>query len=169
VIRGRLIPNWLRRGFEAGIVGALLSAGTLVAFQLSRPAPRLTVPNGVDGSMILMPAVLSLGVFVVAYPTLLAATRHEAVLGVAAAFLIAADVLMLISFAQRDSVMVHVLSRSIPLGLVGVALAVPVAVVAVVVGQTSAPLGFGRSAGLRSAVAGTVLAVAVVLVGAYSI
>jgi hypothetical protein len=151
------------------VVGALLSAGTLVAFQLSRPAPRLAVPNGVDGSMILTPAVLALGVFVVSYPTLLAATRQEAVLGVVAAFLIAADVLMLISLTQRDSVMVHSLSRSFPLGVIGVALALPVAAIALLVGQASAPLGFGRSAGLRSAVAGAVLALAVVLIGAYTL
>jgi hypothetical protein len=165
----RIVPNWLRRGFEAGVVGALLSAGTLVAFQLSRPAPRLVVPNGLDGSMILTPAVLALGVFVVVYPTVLAGTRQEAVLGVIAAFLIAADVLMLISLAQRDSVLVHALSRSLPLGVIGVALAVPVAVVSLIAAQTAAPLGFGRSAGLRSALVGALLAFAVVIFAGYSI
>ena len=165
----RLVPNWLRRGFEAGVVGALLSAGTLVAFQLSRPAPRLFVPNGLDGSMILTPAVLALGVFVVTYPTMLAGTRQEAVLGVLAAFLIAADVLMLISFSQRDSVLVHLLSRNLPLGVIGVALALPVALVALVAGQASAPHGFGRSAGLWSAGVGALGALAVVLLAGYSI
>ena len=165
----RLLPPWLRHGFEAGIVGALLSAGTLVAFQLSRPAPRLVIPNGLDGSMILTPAVLALGVFVVSYPTFLAATREDAILGVVAAFLIAADALMLISLAQRDSVMVHALSRSFPLGVIGVALAVPVAAAGLLIGQLTAPLGFGRSAGLRSAIGGAVLGLAVVLVGAYSL
>ena len=167
--RRRVVPPWLRHGFEAGVVGALLSAGTLVAFQLSRPAPRVTVPNGVDGSMILTPAVVALGIFVVSYPTLLAATRQEAVLGVIAAFLIAADVLMLISLSQRDSVMVHALARPLPLGVIGVALATPVAIIALVIGQTSAPLGFGRSAGLRSTLVGAVLALLVVLVAGYSI
>jgi hypothetical protein len=169
VKRRRYLPPWLRRGLEAGLVGALLSAGTLVAFQLSRPAPRVFVPNGIDGSMILTPAVLALGVFVVSYPTFMAATRQEALLGILAAFLIAADVLMLISLAQRDSVLVHPLDRSLPLGLIGVSLAVPVAVLAVLIGQLSAPLGFGRSAGLRSAVSGSVIALLVVLIGAYSI
>jgi hypothetical protein len=165
----RFIPVWLRRGFEAGVVGALLALGTLVAFQLSRPEPRLFIPNGLDGSMILTPAVVALGVFVVTYPTLLAATRQEAVLGVMAAFLIAADVLLFISLSERDSVMVHALSRSVPLGVIGVLLAVPVAAVALVVGQMSAPLGFGRSAGLRSAVAGVVASLAIVLLAGFSI
>ena len=113
-------------------MGALLSAGTLVAFQLSRPAPRLALPNGLDGSMILVPAVVALGVFAVSYPTFLAATRGEAVLGAVAAFLIAADALMLISLVARDSVMVHPLARSFPLGMVAAALALPVAIVALV-------------------------------------
>ena len=164
-----VLPGWLRRGVEAGVVSALLSAGTLVAFQLSRPEPRVAVPDGLDGSMILTPAVLALGVFVVVYPTIMAATRQEAVLGALAGFLIAADLLMLISFAQRDSVVVHSLSRSIPLGLVGVVLSVPVAMVALAVGQMSAPLGFGRSAGLRSAISGAVIALAVVLFAGFSI
>ena len=48
MVRRRLLPSWLRRGLEAGVIGALLALGTLVAFQLSRPAPRLTLPNGLD-------------------------------------------------------------------------------------------------------------------------
>ena len=95
-------------------MGALLSAGTLVAFQLSRPAPRVAIPNGLDGSMILVPAVVALGLFAVCYPTFMAATRGDAVLGAVAAFLIAADALMLISLVTRDSVMVHPLARSLP-------------------------------------------------------
>jgi hypothetical protein len=150
-------------------MGALLSGGTLVAFQLSRPAPRLFVPNGLDGAMILMPAVLALGLFAVSFPTFMAATRGEAILGAAAAFLVAADTLMLVSLVARDSVMVHPLGRSFPLGVVGAALAVPVAVVALLVGQLTSPLGFGRSAGFRSAVAGAALGLVVVLLGAYSI
>ena len=169
VNRRQFLPRWLRHGLEAGVVGALLSAGTLVAFQISRPQPRLAVPNGLDGSMILTPAVLALGVFVVSYPTLLAATRQEAVLGVVAAFLIAADVLLLISLSQRDLVTVHALSRNLPLGVIGVALALPVAAIALLVGQASAPLGFGRSAGMRSTLAGVGVALLVVLLGAYSL
>jgi hypothetical protein len=167
--RGRRIPNWLRRGLEAGVVSALLSAGTLVAFEASRPSPRLTLPHGLDGMLILLPAVLSLGVLAIAYPTLLSATRPEARLGGVAAFLVAADVLMLFSLLQRESVYVHVLSRGIPLGVVGVTLAVPVAVVAVVAGQLSATPGFGRSAGLRSVVAGSVATLTIVLIAGFAL
>ncbi len=166
--RLRLFP-WLRRGFEAGIVGAVLAVGTLAALQLSRPEPRLFLPNGVDGALIFAPAVVALGVLVVAYPTFLAATREEAILGAVAAFLIAADALMLISFMIGDQVMVHALSRSLPLGVVAAALAVPVALVGLLVGQLTAPFGFGRSAGLRSALTGAGLGLIIVLVAGYTI
>jgi len=166
---GRRIPSWLRRGLEAGVVGALLSVGTLVAFQASRPEPRLTLPHGLDGALILLPAVLSLGVLAVTYPTLLAATRQDARLGGVAAFLIAADLLMLFSLIQRESVYVHVLSRSFPLGVIGVALAVPVAIVSLAAGQVATAPGFGRSAGLRAVVAGSTVTLLVVLVGGYTL
>lgn len=167
--RRRLIPPWIRHGFEAGAVGALLSAGTLVAFQYSRPLPRNFVPNGLDGAMILVPAVLALGVFCVSYPTVIAPTRSDAILGAVAAILLAADALMLISLADRDSVLVHPIGRSLPLGVIAAALSLPVAAVALLAGQLGATLGFGRSAGLRSAIGGAVVGCAVVALAAISI
>ena len=169
MVRRRLIPPWLRRGFEAGVIGALLSVGTLVAFQLSRPAPRLVLPNGLDSALILTPAVVALGIFVVSYPTFLAATREDAILGVVAAFLVAADAFMLISFVARDEVLIHPLGRSLPLGVVAAAVAVPVALAGLLIGQLTAPFGFGRSAGLRSAIGGAVLGLILVVVAAYSV
>ena len=148
-------------------MGAALAAGTLVAYQLSRPAPRLALPNGLDGSLILTPAVIALGVFVVSYPTFLAATREDAILGDIAAFLIAADAFMLISCVTREGILVHPLGRSLSLGIVAVAVAVPAAVAGLLVGQITAPLGFGRSAGIRSAVGGSVVGAVAVLVAAY--
>jgi type IV secretory pathway VirB3-like protein len=169
-MKGRLhLSPWLRRGIEAGVVGALLAVGTLAALHLSRPEPRLVIPNGVDGALIFAPAVMALGVFVVTYPTFLAATREEAILGVIAAFLVAADALMLISFVIGDQVIVHTLSRSLPLGVVAAALALPVAVVGLLVGQITAPFGFGRSAGLRSALGGAGFGLILVLVAGYTI
>jgi hypothetical protein len=165
----RLIPPWLRRGFEAGVVGALLAAGTLVAFQLSRPAPRLSLPNGLDSALILTPAVVALAIFAVSYPTFLAATREDAVLGVVAAFLIAADAFMLISLLARDEVLIHPLGRSLPLGVVATAVAVPAALAGLVIGQLTAPLGFGRSAGLRSALGGAAVGLIAVVVAAYAV
>jgi hypothetical protein len=165
----RLIPPWLRRGFEAGVVGALLAAGTLVAFQLSRPAPRLALPNGLDSALILTPAVVALAIFAVSYPTFLAATREDAVLGVVAAFLIAADAFMLISLLARDEVLIHPLGRSLPLGVVATGVAVPAAIAGLLIGQLTAPLGFGRSAGLRSALGGAAVGLIAVVVAAYTV
>jgi hypothetical protein len=165
----RVLPPWLRRGVEAGVIGAILSVGTLVAFQLSRPAPRLALPHGFDTSMILAPAVVALGILVVAYPTFLAATREDAILGVVAAFLVAADAFMAVSFVAGNDVLVHPLARSLPLGVVAAAAAVPVALAGLVIGQLSAPLGFGRSTGLRSAMAGAVAGLIAVIVVAYTV
>jgi hypothetical protein len=169
VARLPALPPWLRRGFEAGAIGALLSVGTLVAFQLSRPAPRLTLPNGLDTSLILTPAVVALGILAVSYPTFLAATRREAVLGIVTALFVAADAFLVFSLVARDEVLVHPLGRSFALGLIAIVLAVPVAVAATLIGQLSSPLGFGRSTGLRSAVSGAVLGLIVVVIAAYSI
>jgi hypothetical protein len=169
VIRRPVLPPWLRRGVEAGVVGAILSVGTLVAFQLSRPAPRLVLPHGFDTSMILAPAVVALGILIVAYPTFLAATREEAILGIVVAFLVAADAFMAVSFLFGDDVYVHPLARSLPLGVVAAAAAVPVALVGTLAGQMTAPLGFGHSTGMRSAMAGAVVGLIAVIVVAYTI
>jgi len=165
----RRVPRWIRLGFEAGVVGAGLSCASLVAFQLSRPEPRLVLPNGLDGAMILTPAVLALAVFSVCYPTFLAATRGEAVLGTVAAFIVAADVLMLVSVGMRDSVLVHPIGRSLTLGLVAAGLAVPAALAALLAGPVTSTLGFGRTAGLRAALAGALAGVALLSLGAISI
>lgn len=169
VVRLRFLPPWLRRGIEAGVVGALLSVGTLAAFQLSRPAPRLALPNGIDSSLILTPAVVALGILVITYPTFLAATRGDAVLGAVTAFLVAADAFMLISFVARDEVMIHPLGRPFPLGVVAAAVAAPVALAGLLFGQLTAPFGFGRSAGLRSALGGAAVGVIAVIVAAYTV
>jgi hypothetical protein len=163
------IPPWVRRGFEGGAISALLACGTLVAFQLSRPAPRQVLPNGLDGALILVPAAIGIGVLAVAYPTFMAATRGDAVLGSLAALLISADALLAVSLAFRYAVEVHALGRSLPLGLVAAVLAVPAGAVALAVGPAASPLGFGRSAGLRAAVSGAVVGLVLVIVGAWTV
>jgi hypothetical protein len=105
----------------------------------------------------------------VSYPTFLAATREDAVLGVVAAFLIAADAFMLISLLARDEVLIHPLGRSLPLGVLATGVAVPAAVAGLLIGQFTAPLGFGRSAGLRSAVGGAAVGLVVVVIAAYTV
>jgi hypothetical protein len=47
--------------------------------------------------------------------------------------------------------------------------ALPAAVAALLVGQLTAPLGFGRSAGLRSALGGAAVGLIVVVVAAYTV
>jgi hypothetical protein len=159
--------HWLRRGLEAGFLGALLSVATLVAFRFSRPDPHVALPHGLDGAMILVPAILALGVFAISYPTFLAATRGDAVLGGLAAFLVAADVLMAISLATGASVWIRPLSRDLPLGTLAAALAVPAGLAGLLVGQLTAPLGFGRLAGIRTALSAGAVALLLAVVGAY--
>jgi hypothetical protein len=159
------IPAWLSRGFQVGFVGALLSGGTLVAFELSRPAPRVALPQGIDGSLILVPALLALGVLAVGLPIFLAATRTEAILGALSGFLVAADLLMALSFVSRQLIAVHWLARSLPLGVVAAVLAIPVAAAAIVAGPLTSELGFGHSSGLRAVVVGAVVALALALAG----
>jgi hypothetical protein len=74
-----------------------------------------------------------------------------------------------VSLVARDEVIVHPLGRSLPLGLIALALAVPIAVAATLIGQLTSPLGFGRSTGLRSALGGAALGLIAVLVAAYTI
>lgn len=165
--RRRLLPAWLRRGFQAGALGALLSGGTLLAYQLGRPAPRVALPQGIDGSLILVPALLALGVLAISLPIFLAATRAEAILGALAGFMVAADLLMVVSLISRQSIFVHALSRSLPLGVVAAALAIPAVLVGLAVGTLTSELGFGHSAGLRTAIGAAVAVLPLALVGPF--
>lgn len=167
VERRRLLPAWLRRGFETGALGALLSGGTLLAFRLSGPSPRVALPQGIDGSLILVPALLALGVLSISLPIFLAATRAEAILGALAGFMVAADLLMVVSLISRQSIFVHALSRSLPLGVVAALLAIPAGLVGLVVGPFTSELGFGHSAGLRAAIGAAVAVLALALAGPF--
>jgi hypothetical protein len=162
-MRRRLFPRWLRRGLQAGAMGALLSCGTLLAFDLSRPAPRLALPNGIDGSLIIVPALLALGVLAAGVPVVLAATRTEALLGSAAGFMVGADLLMLISLFFPQQVAVGSLGVSWPLGVLAAVLACPAGLAGVLVGPLLEAHGFGWSAGLRAVVASVVVATVVAL------
>jgi hypothetical protein len=163
----RILTRWLSCGLQAGLIAGLLACGTVLAFRLGRPAPRLTLPNGIDGALILIPAVVALGIFAVSVPVFMAATRGDAILGAMAAFLIAADLLMGFSVLLGVSIWIHPLSRGLPLGTVAAIVAVPVGVGGLLIGQLTARLGFGRSAGLRSAAGAVPLAILFALVAAY--
>ncbi len=146
-------------------MGGLLSFGSVVGYHFSQ-TERVAVPKGIDGALILLPAVLALAAFSIAYPIFLAATRTDAILGAIAAFLVSADLLMAVSLIVGDDTVIHSVERSVPLGVVAAAWALPVAAIALVFGQISTPLGFGRAAGLRSAAAGVVIGVIAVLAAA---
>ena len=163
----RYLTRWLACGVQAGIIAGLLSCGTLLAFRLGRSEPGTFLPHGLDGALILVPAIVALGIFAVSGPVFMAATRGEAILGAIAAFLIAADLLMGLSVLIGESLWVHVLSRTLPLGTIAAILAIPVWLLGLAAGQLTAELGFGRSAGLRSAAGAVPLAVIVSLLAAY--
>ena len=110
---------------------------------------------------------VALGVLAVGLPIFLAATRTEAILGAIAGFMVAADLLMAVSFVSSQQIAVHWLSRSMPLGVVAAVLAIPVAAVGIVVGPVASELGFGHSSGLRAVLAGAVVALALALAGPY--
>ncbi len=165
--RRRLLPSWLSRGFEAGALAGMLSCGTLVAFQFSRPAPRVELPQGIDGSLILVPALLALGVLAVCVPVFLAATRGEAVMGGLAGYMVGADLLMAISMVFPQAVAVPVLGVAWPLGVVGAVLSVPIALAGIALGPMLGDHGFGHSAGLRAAFAAAVVALIVALAGPF--
>jgi hypothetical protein len=163
VARRRLIPAWLRRGFQAGAIAALLSGGTLLAYHLSRPTPRVALPQGIDGALILVPALLALGVLAVSLPIFMAATRSEAIFGALVGFMVAADLLMAVSFVSRELIEVHFLTRSLPLGVVAAVLSVPVALVGLAASQFVSEHGFGHTAGLRGVIGAAVAAFAIAL------
>jgi hypothetical protein len=167
VLRERLLPHWLRLGLKAGAIAALMSGGTLLAFRLAWSTPRAALPQSIDGSLILVPALLALGVLAGALPAFLATTRTEAVLGSAAAFLVGADLLMIFSFVSQQLVDVPLLARSMPLGVVAAALSIPATLAALGAGPLASEFGFGQSAGKRAALGAGVAVVILALAGPF--
>jgi hypothetical protein len=127
----------------------------------------VALQQGIDGSLILVPALLALGVLATSLPIFLAATRAEAILGALAGFLVAADLLMVVSLISRQSIFVHALSHSLPLGVVAALLSIPSVLVGLAVGPLTSELGFGHSAGLRAAIGAAVAVLPLALVGPF--
>src|SRR5262249_25581141 len=119
-----------------------------------------TLPAGPTGSLLLAPAVLSLGVLTVAYPVAYAATRPDAVLGTVAAFLIGANATAIF---VATPINLATLSREVRLGVLVGVLALGPVVVGLVAPQLMTNLGFGRRAGAASAVASGICALLVLL------
>jgi hypothetical protein len=155
--RVRLTP-WLRRAVEAAVVAGLVAIATLTGDRLSAGGAGYTLPDGPLGGLLLAPAVLALGVLTCAYPMAMAATRADAVLGAAAAFLIAAD--LTIVFAG-DRIILGAAEQQLAGGLLVALLALGPAIMGLLGGQLLTPLGFGRRAGAVAAILAAIVAIGV--------
>jgi hypothetical protein len=101
--------------------------------------------------------VLSIGVFAVAYPIGLVATRHDAILGGIAGFLVAADVVAIVTVVS--GLRVVILDGSIvAVGLLAAVLALVPALAGLLASQLLSPVGFGRRAGGWAAIAAAIVA-----------
>jgi hypothetical protein len=155
-----LLPPWLRRGLEAGVIAALVAIITLIGSTAGGAAGRVVLPQGPAGSLLLAPSILALGVITVGYPVAFAATRSDAILGTIAAFLVGADAVALLVTTRLQ---MSGLDREMALGVVVGVLALGPALVGLLAGQILTPLGFGRRAGAVSTLASGALAVVVLV------
>ena len=156
----RLLPPWLRRGLEAGIIAALVAIVTLVGATASSAAGRVMLPAGPAGALLLAPAVLAMGVITVGYPVAYSATRTDAIFGTVAAFLVAANAAALLVTTQVD---MGGIQRSMALGVLAGVLALGPVLVGLGASQLFTRLGFGRRAGGIGTVASGVLAIVVLV------
>lgn len=160
---GRLpsLRPWLRRAAEAGVFAAIMACGTLLGFELGqRNTPVFSLPAGPEATIVLALPVLSLGVIAVAYPIAMAATRSDAIGAAILAFLGAA---IIVTAVVSTQILMGGMGRNMRLGLLAATLATPPALAGLLSGELLTPLGFGRTAGLRAAVAATATAIVMLL------
>jgi hypothetical protein len=155
-----LLPSWLRRGLEAGLIAALVAIVTLVGSTSSAGDGPIALPEGPAGSLLLAPAVLALGVITVGYPVAYAATRADGILGTIAAFLVGADLAALVVSTQ---LIMPGLGREMPLGVLAGVLALGPLLVGLGAGQLLTPLGFGRRSGAVTTAAAGLFALLVLV------
>lgn len=148
------VPAWLRRGLEAGLVASVVAVASLVGNGFAG-GPVRDLPAGVLGAVIVAPGVLALGVVTTAYPVAMAATRSDALLGAIAAFLVAADVTLILAGGP-----VRIAGGRVewPVGFLVAAVAILPAIVALSGSQLVTPFGFGRRAGAWTAAMGAIAA-----------
>lgn len=144
----QLVPPWLRRALEAAAVSAVVAIGALAGAGLASGGPYALTP-GVQGALLLAPAVFALAVLPVAYPVAMAATRGDALLGALAALLIACDVTIVFAGGR---VAFTSGGPELASGLLVSTLAVGPAILGLISGQVLTPFGFGRRAGAIVAV-----------------
>jgi hypothetical protein len=162
-VRPVRLPPWLGRGLEAGVFAGLLSLVTVLALAWEAPpAGPLILPSGIGAGMTFALPVVAVGVFAVAYPVTMAATRGDAVLGALASWVVAACLLTVVTVLIDQRVLLAA-GLTTPLGVVAALLATPAAVAGLLAAQLFAPLGFGRRAGKLAAIVAGVAATAVLL------
>jgi hypothetical protein len=161
------LPAWLRRGLEAGLFAGLLSLLTVVAYHWDRGAAVgvAALPAGPTGTIVLALPVLAVGVFAIAYPIGLTATRLDAILGAATGAVVAADLLTLITVLAGERVAILGGASVLPVGFLAAILATPAAVGGIAASQLFSPHGFGRRAGRIGAVVAVAVATPILLIG----
>jgi hypothetical protein len=157
----RLLPPWLRRGLEAGIIAALVAIVTLFGATTAAAAGRIAFPPGLAGSLLVAPGVLALGVITVGYPIAYAATRPDAVFGALVAFLGSAALTAAVIRTQAD--LSGFEGRSMALGVLVGELALGPAIVGLGASQVLTRLGFGRRAGAFATVSSGVFALVILV------
>jgi hypothetical protein len=161
------LPAWLRRGLEAGLFAGLLSLLTVVAYRWDRGAAVgvAGLPSGLTGTIVMALPVLAVGVFAIAYPVGLTATRLDAILGAVTGAIVAADLLTLITVLAGERIAILGGANVLPVGFLAALLAMPAAVGGIAASQLFSDHGFGRRAGRIGAVAAIVVATPILLVG----
>jgi hypothetical protein len=143
-----LIPTWLRRGFEAALVAAVVAIASLAGDRLGTGGGPYTLPAGLTGALLLAPAVFALGVLPAAYPIAMAPTRADALLGAAAGWLLAVDFTILLTGGQ---VTLERAGLTLPTGVVVGTMSLLGLLSGIVASQLAVPFGFGRRAGAVAA------------------
>ena len=157
-------PAWLRRGLEAGLFAGLLSLVTVVTLAWERHGPGpIVLPAGFGSSLILALPVLSIGVLAVAYPVTMAATKGDAILGAITAWIIAADLLAIVTALMGQRLLLLGSGVTVPIGVIAGLFAAPAALAGLLAAELFTPLGFGRRAGRIAALAALAVAVPILL------
>jgi hypothetical protein len=161
------LPTWLRRGLESGLFAGLVSLLTVVTYRWDRGAAVgvAALPAGPTGTIVLALPVLAVGVFSIAYPIGLTATRLDAILGAATGAIVAADLLALITVLAGERIAILGGANVLPVGFLAALLAMPAVVGGIAASQLFSPHGFGRRAGRIGAVAAIIIATPILLIG----
>ena len=133
-----------------------------LAWDDTGPGP-IVLPSGLGASLILALPILSIGVFAVAYPVTMAATKGDAILGAVTAWIIAADLLAIVTALMGQRLLLLGSGVTLPIGVVAGLLAAPAALAGLLAAELFTPLGFGRRAGRIAALAALAVAVPILL------